>query len=295
MPSFNPAIEIISDYEYVSYQRDFHVRNDRELLESVNLSYLQPDTSIVLNGILEKSAEIPFCSNISEVTRIFRDGTMTYEKNISLDPANNPLLFLHESPVDLSALVSRITISSGVLTTYNSEGDVLYQQSVEIPDYSDVVQELSREVANYNNPSNFHDPANTVRDINWLRSKIATSSVESLDFAPDSTFVFEVDDKIVLEQILDSPSEQHTIKYRTIYSSDVTEILGQYKLVDNEVQFSTQNFYDESSSNQATIINILGKRPIRTFTKEKVTHQDGSSSVRIEERNYSINTIHLNL
>lgn len=127
------AVEIISDYRLISYDRPLDETADAEFIDAETMSAMRKSrlyrgkmAQATKGGIdsspdtLSVSEQIPFCADITESTLIYQDGRSAYMQETNLNPELNPLLSFHETEMDLSKCVAKVEIKEGMATTYTT-------------------------------------------------------------------------------------------------------------------------------------------------------------------------------
>ena len=303
-----PVIEIEADYTLYSYKRPIDETSDLDFIDEATMNamrsskfyqkrtFLRTKTSseVAVLDTLTLSEEIPFCANISESTKISNDGTAEYVQITELDPEMNPLLGFHETELDLSNCIAQIVVKDGEATTYNTYGEILSQQTVPTPDYSEYINEIA--LAKQDLVA--ETKAGMGRDINWLRSKMGQQCPTKSGEAP-SYKIYEAGDRIILEQYMGLTKSGEELSVRTVLSSDITKNYGYEQLEDGLLKVRCTNYFDQSSVGTKSVSSALAEpyeeNPSRTVIECLSTLSDGTPMISVSDRVYKINTVKINL
>jgi len=218
-----PAVVMQAEYTLLSYGRLIDPETDQAFIdEDVRQAMAQcsayqriltkSEDAMYIDDTLANSELIPFYADLSELTTVFQDGQSEYIQEIDLDPETNPLLALHTSPMDLSCLVAKVELKDGYIRTYNPTGDLLYESAVEMPDYSEYIEELKE---NFDVTPGTKAPMK--KDINWLRHKMAEESPVTKGVKSDSYNIYETTDgMVVLEQSIIATKAAENYYYQDV-------------------------------------------------------------------------------
>lgn len=300
-----PTIESISNYHLVTYKRMIDMSKDKDFITPAVKSSLlscrmyRDASSTKSDGVstsdtLSFSEQIPFSADVSELTRIYKDGSSEYNQSTDLDPNSNPLLSLRDEPLDLKYFVSKVEIKDGMSTTYNNVGEILSQKQVTMPDYSEYLKEISKE----KQASSEETKSGIKRDINWLRRKMemqATKSGVALSYR-----IYETEGgKVVLEQEMPTTKGCDAITVRTFLSSDISQNYGYEKLVGGQLTVRcTHSFAGSSTRTKSVGLSsgeISEENPTETLTEELCTLNDGTPVISVSTRTYKVNKTTYNL
>ena len=300
-----PAIESTSNYQLVTYKRAIDLSKDKDFITPAVKSSLlscrmyRDASSTKSDGVstsdtLSFSEQIPFSADVSELTRIYKDGSSEYNQSTDLDPNSNPLLSLRDEPLDLKYFVSKVEIKDGMSTTYNNVGEILSQKQVTMPDYSEYLKEISKE----KQASSEETKSGIKRDINWLRRKMemqATKSGVALSYR-----IYETEGgKVVLEQEMPTTKGCDAITVRTFLSSDISQNYGYEKLVGGQLTVRcTHSFAGSSTRTKSVGLSsgeISEENPTETLTEELCTLNDGTPVISVSTRTYKVNKTTYNL
>lgn len=301
------AVEIIADYRLISYKRAVNPDTDSDFMSlevksamSASRMYKTNSLSNTKSGTAEStdtltnSEQIPFCADVSEVTNIYRDGKSEFYQETELNPDMNPLLGFHDEPLDLKNCLSKVEIKDGVASTYNNVGERLSQIQVQMPDYSEYLEELSR----CQEESNAETKTGIKRDINWLKHRMESQSITK--GGPDSYRIYEADDgKVVLEQDMVCTKSGSLITIRTFLSPDISKNFGYEQLVDGKLKVRCSHYFLNKSlhtrSSNLPIDNISEENPSRTLTEELSYLKDGTPMIAVLDKTYQVNKVNYNL
>lgn len=301
------AVEIISDYRLISYDRPLDETADAEFIDAETMSAMKksrlykrkmermtkgsadstPDT-------LSMSEQIPFCANISETTTIYQSGRSAYMQETDLNPELNPLLSFHETEMDLSKCVAKVEIIDGVATTYNNKGEILSQKEVPMPDYSEYLEELEKVKAE----SSEETKSGIRRDINWLRNKMEAQCPTKAGDDP-SYRIYGQGDKVILEQYINGTKADEGTTVRTILSSDIARNYGFDQLEGGKLKVRCRHSFENRSratkSSNMPVKDVSDDNPSKTILEEITCLSDGTPMLKVMEKDYSRNTIKFNI
>ncbi|MBO4263972.1 MAG: hypothetical protein J5871_04765 [Bacteroidales bacterium] len=296
-----PAVEIFADYRLVTYDRLISEETDAgfidaEVKEAMRKSRLYKAHQIGVTKVgmnttdtLYYSEQIPFCADISELTRIFPNGTSSYRSQTQLDPNVNPLLSLRDSAMSLKHCVARVEIEGGKAVTYNNEGTVLSEQDVPMPDFTQYLSFLneSRKKASMETKSGIR------RDIQWLRNKMASRySVKSSGDASYAIYERE-DGNIVLEQSTVRTKSGGVITIRTVLSADISKNYGYEQLENGVLKVRCMNVFSSGKKASKGIysisVGISTENPSRTMMEALSYLPDGTPVMRVSDKEYNVN------
>ena len=284
------AVEIIADYNLETYERPIDRTSDFAFIDSQVSSAMQASTLYADEDGTDtwtESSQIPFCARISETTSIYCDGTSKYEQITDLNPDSNPLLGLHDTELDLSYVIARISIKDGVSTTYNRYGEVLATNEVEMPDYSGLLAEL-KDAQAY---SEIETKSGIKHDINWLRAQMASQYQTKAGGEPSYSIYEAEGGKVILEQNIGLTKAGEELTIKTIYSPDIELNYGYEQLVDGKLQVKCTHSFDSSvPSNEVSKNN-----PVRTIQEELSYRTDGTPVIKVSEKEFMVNKVRYNL
>ena len=305
-PSDDLAIEIISEYTLTTYNRLLDVENDSDFIdESLRgilakspryNNQLLPKTkgeNDMVNDTLSMSEEIPFCADFYETTLIYRDGQAELSQEVDLNSEINPLLGFHSYPIDLSSDVTKLEVKDGVARAYNMAGELLYEMEMEMPDYSDYLEELS------NGVSEDMGTKAEKKDINWLRRKMDEAYPDSKSLGTDMYRLYTKDNGIVvLEQDVAPTKAGESVMIRTFFSPDIELNYGYEQLVGGILRIRCTNTYEESTPKTKGIFyedSISDRLPSKSVTESISQMWDGTPTISVEEKEFRQNktVIHL--
>jgi len=301
------AVEILADYHLTSYDRLIDVNSDSDFIDSDVESAMTkspnyrnscatkadsdtPDT-------LKFSEMIPFCADIKETTLIYQNGNSEYIRLTDLNSEINPLLSLHDSELDLTLCVAKFEMKDGRACTYNNRGEIISEMEVEMPDYSEFLDEMAK----VQEESAAGTKSGTKkRDINWLKQKMA-EQYPTKSGADDSYTIYEKDGKVVLEQnVPETKSGEGYTTVRTYLSSDISKNYGYEQLENGRLKVRCTHYYDlfNSSSTKSTNVPVEGiseDNPNRIVVEELSYLNDETPIIKVSDKKYSVNTIHYNV
>lgn len=301
------AVEIVSDYKLITYDRPLDETADAEFIDAETRSAMKksrlyksrmermtksgadstPDTLLV-------SEQIPFYAAISETTTIYQNGRSAYTQETDLNPETNPLLSFHETEMDLSKSVAKVEIIDGVATTYNNKGEILSQKEVPMPDYSEYLEELEKAKAE----SSEETKSEIKRDINWLRNKMEAQCPTKAGGTP-SYRIYEQGDKVILEQYVNGTKADEGTTVRTILSSDIARNYGFDQLEGGKLKVRCRNSFENCSratkSSNMPVKEVSEDNPSKTILEEITCLDDGTPMLKVLEKDYSRNTIKFNI
>ena len=303
------AVEFLAEYTLVNYSRPLESGKDAGFIDD-NIRHLMQTKRLYRNrrcslstksgdaepsDTLFYSEQIPFCAEIDESNIIFKNGSSEFSQKTDLNAEQNPLLNFHETDLDLKQHIAAIQIKDGQATTYNSAGEVLAEQSVEMPDYTEYIAELQKA----QEESNTETKAGIRRDINWLRRRMALSN-KTKAAGPSYYRIYESgQDTVVLEQDLFPTKSGEIITTRTFLSRDISRIYGFEKLEGGFLKFRCKNsFSSESNPNLSSNLPAIGMseyNPSGTITEEISFLSDGTPMIRVSEKEYRQNITRFNL
>ena len=232
------------------------------------------------------SEQIPLCAEVYERTAIYQNCTSEYAQETVLDPESNPILGFYEEPLDLSMSVARIEIKDGKCINYNSDGVVLSETEIEIPDYSETLAEL----AEYQKAMD--TKSSVKRDINWLRARMSEiSSVKS--GSSESYAIYENErGNIILEQNFAATKGSGGMTVRTELSPDISKRLGYEQYIGGKLKVRSTNTYSSSNPQTRSIgtpEGISEENPEKTVTEMLVYTNDGTPMIKVESKTYRTN------
>lgn len=301
------AVEIVSDYRLITYDRPLDETADADFIDAGTLSAMKeseyykkrmtPSTKAGTDDALDTlsvSEQIPFCADVSECTSIYQDGRSAYTQETDLNPEINPLLSFHETEMDLSKCVAKVRIVDGIATTYNNKGEVLSQNEVPMPDYSEYLEEFEKAKAE----SSAETKSGVRRDINWLRNKMAEQCSTKAGGAP-SYSIYEQGDKVILEQYINGTKASEGTMVRTILSNDISKNYGYDQLEGGKLRVRCRHSFDGHSratkSSNMPVKEVSDDNPSKTVVEELSYLNDGTPMLRVLEKEYSRNTIKFNI
>ena len=301
------AIEILSDYRLITYDRPLNEISDADFINSEvsasikkSVFYRNRQAALTKSGVnnisdtLSNSEMIPFCANISESTSIFQDGRSEYRQETNLDPEINPLLSFHETEMNLSKCVSKVEIKDGIAITYNNKGEVLSQKEVPMPDYSEYLTELE----NAKEESSLGTKSGIKRNINWLRNKMAEQCPTKAGENP-SYRIYEQNDLVILEQSISGTKADEGTIVKTIFSKDISKTYGYDHLIGGKLKVRCRHSFDDYSVSTKSINipvkDISDNNPSKTVIEEISCLNDGTPMLKVIEKGYSRNTIKFNI
>lgn len=302
-----PVVEINSNYRLLLYDRPIDEESDSDFIDSeVKLAMKKSRLYRSKNGMATKSdtespdtliysEQIPFCADVSESTLIFPNGDSEYTKTTSLDPEINPLLSFHESELDLSKYISKVEIKDGKAYSYNNSGELLAEEVVEMPDYTQFLEEL----ASYQEESDSDTKSKAIkRDINWLRNTMAAQN--QTKGQPNASYsIYEREGLVVLEQYLDETKGADGVTVRTLLSPDISKNYGYEQLEGGVLKARCKNIFTPSGATATRSSNIsfdgqLQENPARTVVEEIAFLNDGTPTIRVSDKDFRINSFHYN-
>lgn len=301
------AVEIVSDYRLITYDRPLDETADADFIDAGTLSAMKeseyykkrmtPSTKAGADNVpdtLSISEQIPFCADISENTSIYQDGRSEYTQETDLNPEINPLLSFHETEMDLSKCVAKVEIVDGIATTYNNKGEVLSQNEVPMPDYSEYLEEFEKAKVE----SSAETKSGVRRDINWLRNKMAEQCSTKAGGAP-SYSIYEQGDKVILEQYINGTKASEGTMVRTILSNDISKNYGYDQLEGGKLRVRCRHSFEGHSratkSSNMPVKEVSDDNPSKTVVEELSYLNDGTPMLRVLEKEYSRNTIKFNI
>ena len=301
------AVEIISDYRLISYDRPLDETADAEFIDAETMSAMRKSrlyrgkmAQATKGGIdsspdtLSVSEQIPFCADITESTLIYQDGRSAYMQETDLNPELNPLLSFHETEMDLSKCVAKVEIKEGMATTYNNKGEILSQNEVAMPDYSEYLEEMENAKAE----ASAETKSGIKRDINWLRNKMEAQCATKAGGA-SSYKIYEHGDKVVLEQYINGTKADEGTTVRTILSSDIARNYGFDQLEGGKLKVRCRHSFENSSlatkSSNMPVKDVSDDNPSKTILEEITCLSDGTPMLKVLEKNYRRNTIKFNI
>lgn len=301
------AVEIIENYQLLSYDRPIDVNSDARFIDS-EIAVTMKDSKFYRSlkevatkagtrklDTLKYSQQIPFCANIKDSTLIYLNGLSEHYQATDLDPQINPLLCLHDSELDLSHCVARLEIKNGKARSYNNRGILLSEQTVEMPDYTGFLAELARCQSETEAETK---SGTTKRDIHWLKAKMNEESLTK-GLTDESYRIYSEGDIIILEQIIHETKSGDAVMVRTLLSSDLSRNYGYEQLENGYLKAKCTNTFDSSHSSSIQNRGLsahggLEERPVRTVVEELSFLRDGTPMIKVSDKQYTVNTVRIN-
>ena len=301
------AIETQADYSLLTYDRLLDEETDGDFMDETVLAAMASKsvyqyqatltTKSTAEGVIDTlrtSEEIPFYAEVSEISNIYQDGSFDYVRNMSLDPETNPLLDVYETPFDLNTCVSRLEIKNGKSITYNINGDILSEEDVEMPDYTEYLKMLSQA----QDEAGEETRAGVQRDINWLRARMENACPTKVGEEPSWRIYSAPDGNVILEQTMADTKDGQHIMVRTKLSSDISKNYGFEQRINGKLITRSRNIFSDNPATKSTgspIADISNENPSQTITESLSYDFDGTPKIKVEDKTFSVNRTVLHL
>lgn len=285
-------IDPVSDADFIDAEVNTAMTKSRMYSSLATKSDISAEETDAVCDTLFTSEQIPLCAEVYERTAIYQNGTSEYAQETLLDPEVNPLLGFYEEPLDLSMSVSRIEIKDGKCINYNSNGDVLSETEIEMPDYSETIAEL----AEYQKEA--ETKSQIKRDIHWLRAKM--SEAYGVKSATDESYAVYENSRgnVVLEQTILGTKGGDNIAIRTELSPDISRRLSYEQYSGGRLTVRSTNIFSEnnpSTRSSGVPAGMSEDNPVKTVTEMLVFHNDGTPMIKVESKTYRTNRTTYNL
>jgi len=301
-----PSLEIVSNYRLITYDRPIEVEKDSDFIDSEVSSKMEASpfyrnrflkmtkSNSDRSDTLKDSRRIPNCVDVEETTRILPDGGVQLKQNTILNPGENPLLGFRDSEVDTRHAATMLDIEDGHLRTYNSEGEMLSDEEIQMPDYCEFLAELERLMEEYAVDTK---SGNQKRDIDWLRRKMEKQCMTKS--VSESYRIYEKGDRVVMEQCVNQTKSGEGMVVRTYLSSDISRNYGYEQLENGVLKVRCTHTFSESDSpltrSNIPVDGITEENPERTVTEMMDYLTDGTPMIRVTDKKYRMNTIRYNV
>lgn len=143
----------------IQSQRYWHKTQSRKITPSIDKDFLSENIQLSIatsaryarintksgsndEDEYDSSEEIPIEEDVCENLVIYYDGGIEFTQETVLDTTSNPILAVYDYQLDLSHYVSRVEIADGICTSYNMEGELLYEGPTNVPDMQDLIYEM---------------------------------------------------------------------------------------------------------------------------------------------------------
>ncbi|MBQ7517603.1 MAG: hypothetical protein IJR34_02530 [Bacteroidales bacterium] len=294
------AIEMQSDFSFLTYDRLLDEQTDADFIDNNVSAAMQTKSvyqyrrgastksSVEEIDTLRTSEEIPFFATVSEQTNIYQDGSSDYVRDMVLDPEINPLLCVHESPLDLSNCISRIEIKNGKSISYNPDGKILSEQDIEMPDYTEYLLMLKQA----QKESEEGTRAGCRRDINWLRERMSITCPTKAGDTPSYRIWEDSEGNVILEQTVSETRFAQPITLRTKLSADISKSLGYEQRINGQLMVRSRNIFTDNPQTKSIgnpLTDISDENPSQTITESLSYTQDGTPKIKVEDRKFSVN------
>lgn len=300
------AIKTITEYQMESVcgliteeESDFIDENMNSKIESSVVYKKAAHTKSLIEETDVTSPElVPVCEAVSQELDIYNDGhaEMTILKQIG--PEGNPAVALHDTPVDMSLYVAKVIVKDGFQRSYNADGILLYEVPVENIDYSSYITALKEIMQQVEAETNAETKAGIKRDVNWLRRKMESYSVETRA-SGSNLFDYSVKElpngNVLLEQTtcMGTKFDMVRLTSRIELSSDITRVERSESWENLVLKEKKEYEYDMSNEKlKSNLIPMTGMgeyNPKVVKTKRVVFMHDGTPLLNTTIERYKRN------